>query len=66
LAPELLFLLHRSPWRTEQNRGVLARQFSARRVASGEVQVGEKGEELKSYLWVAVARRERVGGGGSA
>jgi len=28
--------------------------------------VGEKYEELESYLWVAVARQERVGGGGSA
>ena len=44
----------------------MARWFPARRVAGGEGQVGEKGEELKSYLWVAVARRERVGGGGSA
>ena len=49
-----------------QNRRGLARHFPARRVAGGEGQVGEKGEELESYLWVAVARRERVGGGGSA
>ena len=43
--------------RTEQGR---ARRFPARRVTGGEGKVGEKGEELESYLWVAVARRERV------
>ena len=37
--------------------------FLARRVAGGEGKVGEKDEELESYLWVVVARRERVVGG---
>ena len=37
-----------------------ARRFPARRLAGGEGIVGEKDEELESYLWVAVARRERV------
>ena len=35
-------------------------------LAGGEGKVGENGEGLESYLWVAVARRERVGGGRSA
>ena len=29
-------------------------------MAGGEGKVGENDEELESYLWVAVARRERV------
>ena len=43
--------------RIEQGR---ARHFPVRRVTGGEGKVGEKDEELESYLWVAVARRERV------
>jgi len=42
------------------------RRFPARRLAGGEGKVGENGEGLECYLWVAVARRERVVGGGSA
>jgi len=44
---------------SEQSRE-RARHFPARRVTGGEGKVGENGEGLESYLWVAVARRERV------
>ena len=37
-----------------------------RRVTGSEGKVGEKYEGLKSYLWVVMARRERVGVGLSA
>ena len=60
------FFSNKVPGGSSQNRGGLARRFPARRLAGGEGKVGEKDEELESYLWVAVARRERVGGGGSA
>ena len=64
-------ILQISPWRfwffsnevpggtSEQSRE-RERRFPARRLAGGEGKVGEKDEELESYLWVAVARRERV------
>ena len=44
---------------SEQSRE-RARRFPARRVTGGEGKVGGNGEGLESYLWVAVARRERV------
>ena len=44
---------------SEQSRE-RARRFPARRVTGGEGKVGENGEGLESYLWVAVACRERV------
>ena len=43
----------------EQGR-VRERRFPEMGMAGGEGKVGEKDEELESYLWVAVARRERV------
>jgi len=55
-----LVLLKRGPWRKYRTGEELARHFPARRLAGGEGKVGEKDEELESYLWVAVARRERV------
>ena len=44
---------------SEQSRE-RAWRFPARRVTGGEGKVGENGEGLKSYLWMAVARWERV------
>ena len=66
-----------SPWRfwffsnevpggsSEQSRE-RERRFPAMGLAGGEGKVGENGEGLESYLWVAVARRERDEGGWSA
>ena len=44
---------------SEQSRE-RARRFPARRVTGGEGKVGKNGEGLESYLWVVMARRERV------
>ena len=44
---------------SEQSRE-RARRFPARRVTGGEGKVGKNGEGLETYLWVVVARRERV------
>ena len=44
---------------TEQGRE-RERRFPAMGLAGGEGKVGENGEGLESYLWVAVACRERV------
>ena len=43
--------------RTEEGNGG---RIPASFLAGSEGKVGEKDEELESYLWVAVARRERV------
>ena len=44
----------------------LAASFLARRVAGGREKVREKEEELESYLWLVLARREMAGVGLSA
>ena len=44
---------------TEQGRE-RERRFPAMGMAGGEGKVGENEEGLESYLWVVVARRERV------
>ena len=54
-----MFLLQGGPWRksgTEEGTGAA---FPGEGLAGGEGKVGENGEGLESYLWVAVARRER-------
>ena len=67
----LMYILQLDPWkfwffsnkvpgglnRIEEGKGG---RILARFLAGGEGKVGEKDEELESYLWVAVARRERV------
>ena len=49
-----MYILH-----LEQSRE-RERRFPAMGLAGGEGKVWENGEGLESYLWVAVARRERV------
>ena len=55
------------PTRRNVQVGVWSRSRSRRSSSERrEGKVGENGEGLECYLWVAVARRERVEGGGSA
>ena len=49
-----------------KNRGRLRRPLPATRLAGGEGNVGENGEEAEPYPLVYLARRERAGEGGSA
>jgi len=57
---KVLVLLKQGPWRKFTEQGRFGAAFPGEGLAGGEGKVGEKDEELESYLWVAVARRERV------
>ena len=54
------FFLGEVPGGSSEQSRERERRFPAMGLAGGEGKVGENGEGLESYLWVVVARRERV------